>query len=771
MGSCMRNLSLLAIALLFGAGVSFSQPTGSLRGKVVLNGKATPLQGARVLVGQTGRMVETGPDGSYEITGLAPGTYTVTVHLHSLTDEAKSVTIAPDQTAVLDFALDVRPLRQQITVTARGIEQSVFESFQTVTTIDSLDLATRSQPSLGEVLDQQPGVAKRSFGVGNSRPVIRGFDGDRVLIMTDGMPTGTLSSQSGDHGESVDPSSLDRLEVVKGPATLLYGSNALGGVVNAITGHHQAHPEPHPGVRGYVTGLGGTTNNQGGGSGGFEFGVRNWLFWGGGGGQRTGDYNTAQGRIENSHTRLTNTFGGGGWYGRQAFFDAGYRYEEGRFGVPFAGEFHGSHEDHDLHGGGSLLRRSSGLFSRNSRSGRIRLQDEDDHDDDQEHELVDLDFRRHNFRFSGGMRKLAGALESFRLSLNYSDWQHRELEGEEVGTRFNNRQVVYRGTFEQARRGRLSGSFGFQGMHRDYKTAGAEALAPPVIQNNFAVFGMEEIGFERFRLQFGGRIENNQYDPTGLRSRSFTGFSGAAGIHVPAWRNGAMVANYTHSYRAPALEELYNRGPHIGNLTYEIGNPDLQRERADGIDLSLRHRGSRIRAEANFFYYDIRNFVYLAPTGEIEDGLVEANWSQADSRFTGGEAGVDFGLLPNVWLNLGMDYVNAQLKVRNQPLPRIPPLRGRGGLDFRFGRLSVRPQLLAAGRQDRVFETETPTPGYAVFHLGAQYTVTRPHVVHVFSGNLFNAGDRLYRNHLSFIKDLAPEIGRGFRFTYTMRFF
>lgn len=727
------------VFILFFAEIVSAQQTGTLSGVVRLEGKDTRVHGATVMLNRLNRSVQTGDDGSYEFKEVPGGTYTVTAHMHSLTDEAKRIEVTPGQAASLDFALRISPITQSITVTATGSEQTAFEAFQTVTTLDSVRLAAETQTSLGEVLNNKPGIAKRSFGPGSSRPVIRGFDGDRVLIMQDGLPTGSLSSQSGDHGESVDTSSLERLEVVKGPATLLYGSNAIGGVVNAVTGHHQMHEHPHQGVRGFLTGVGGSTNAHGGGAGGFEVGVNNWMLWGGFGGQRTGDYNTPIGRIDNSKSRVSNGYGGIGWYGAKTFFDLGFRTEEGRYGVPFAGEF-------EFQG----------------------LRDEAEHVD---HEHVDLDFHRNNFRATGGFREMPGFVDTFRLSLNYSDWQHRELEGEEVGTKFNNRALIYRGVFEQDRNRNLTGSFGFQGMHRDYKTTGAEALAPPVTQNGIAAFGLEELTFDRFRVQLGGRVENTQYDALGLRSRSFTGFSGAAGIHAPVGPASALVANYSYSFRAPALEELYNLGPHIGNLTFEVGNPNLKSERSNGMDLAYRLRAARVRAEISYFYYDIANFVYLAPTGNVEDGLIEAQYAQASSRFTGFEAGSEVALHSRVWLTLGMDYVNAQLKENDRPLPRIPPLRGRAGLDFRFGGLSIRPELLMANQQTRLFETETRTAGYALFNLGASYTLAQQHAVHVFSATLFNAGDRLYRNHLSFIKELAPEIGRGVRFTYTMRFF
>ena len=434
------------------------------------------------------------------------------------------------------------------------------------------------------------------------------------------------------------------------------------------------------------------------------------------------------GVVENSKTRVTNSAIGAGHYGEKRFFSAGYGYDEGRYGVPFAGELGG------------------------------------------EEEKIDLAFRRHHMRVSGGVNNPASFAEVFRLTLGYSDWQHKEIAGGAVGTVFENRQANWRGVFEQRRKGRLSGSFGFSGAHRDYRPSGEEAVSPPVDQNNAAVFALEELTFEHVRFQAGGRVETNRYSPVGLRARSFTGFSGSAGANVELWKGGAAVANYTHSYRAPALEELYNNGPHVGNLTFEIGNPNLERERSNGIDLALRHHTHRLRGELNFFRYDIGNFVFLAPTGEFEEGLRVADYLQAPSRFTGGEANLDVALYPDVWLNLGLDYVNARLK-DGPALPRIPPLRGRIGLDVRRGGWSLRPELLLANDQDRLFTPETRTAGYGVVNLAASYTLARQHAVHVFAVSVFNAGDRLYRNHLSFIKEQAPEIGRGVRFTFTVRVF
>ncbi|HEV3468052.1 MAG TPA: TonB-dependent receptor [Pyrinomonadaceae bacterium] len=744
---------LLSLLLLFLPARAFAQAGGTVSGSITLADGGTPLHNVIVTVVQLKRSVETDEAGAFVIKNLPPGTYTILAHMEGFPDVTRQVTVTAGGTARLDLQLRLAGLKEEVTVTATGEEQALFEAFQAVTTLDATRIAEESHPSLGEVLDKEPGVAKRSFGPGTARPVIRGFDGDRVLVLQDGVRTGSLGSQSGDHGEPVDVLSLERLEVVKGPATLLYGSNAIGGVVNAITGHDFAHE----GWRGYFTGLGGTTNNQGGVSGGLEYGTGRWMFWGNGSAQRTGDYDTPAGRVPNSETKNLFGLGGFGWYGDKGFASVTYSHDRRRYGVPFAAQFEGGEEEE-----AAAAVFSGGLFA--------PLQEE-------EEEQIDLKMRRHDLQFNGGFRNLGSFLDSFRLTLDYSDYRHQELEGEEVGTTFNNKQFVYRGVFGQRKTGRLTGSFGFSGFHRDYETVGAETLAPPVKQNSFAVFALETLDFERVSFQFGGRVEHNAYNPTGLQDRSFTGFSGAAGVRLALWRGGAFVFNYTHSHRAPALEELYNFGPHVGNLTFEIGNPDLKSETSDGFDFSLRHQSGRVRAEANFYYYRLRDFVFLAPVdedgdGEVdrEDGLTVARYLQGDSRYTGTEVDLEFGLHETLWLNLGLDAVDAQLE-DGTPLPRIPPLRGRVGLDWRYRNLSVRPEAVLVKDQDQIFPTETRTAGYAVFNLVGSYTIPRPHYAHIFSVNAFNLGDRLYRNHLSFIKELAPEIGRGLRFTYTVRFF
>ena len=587
-------------------GPGWAQESGSIEGRVRLSADEV-VHRATVLLVELGVTTETDETGQYRFEDVPAGVYEVLAFQSALDSETQFVEVVGGARATLDIRLRISPLRQEITVTAQGRQETTFQAIPSVTTLDSFDLSEVMATSLGEMLDGELGVRKRSFGAGNSRPVVRGFDGDRVLVMQDGMRIGSLASQSGDHGEPIDGGSVERIEVVKGPATLLYGSNTIGGVVNAISTHESFLEQPYEGLRGQISSSAGSANEQAGGSFTTEYGAGGWLLWLGGGGQRTDDYETPIGVIHNSMSRISNGSVGLGWFGEKAFASVGYQGNDGRYGIPFA---------HTFEGGGE--------------TGKAV-------------DAVKVAFRQHGIRLTTGLRNLGSIVDSFELSLNYSDWNHDELEifddgVQEIGTTFENQQFVYRGVFTQGSGDHLSGSFGFWGLTRDFETRGEEALSPPVDQEAFAVFGLEELSFDRVRLQLGGRLEHNNFEPVGntaARDIDFTGFSAGIGARFDLWDGGAFVANYTDSFRAPAMEELYNFGPHVGNLTFEIGNPTLGRERSHGFDFALRHRRNRLQGEINLFYYDIDDFVFLAPTGARRDGLIEAEYAQGDTRFYG----------------------------------------------------------------------------------------------------------------------------------------
>ena len=703
--------------------------TGTIRGAVTIQPSGTKARNAVITIAELRRSVATDESGAFEFADVPTGSYEIIAHLDRVPDVVKTVEIrGGDQT--LDFELTLAPVSEQVTVTASGSAESVGSSYQAVNSVSALELSQKNTVSLGEALENQLGIAKRSFGPGSGRPVVCRFDGDRILVLQDALRTGSIASQSADESEPIDVLTLDRIEIVRGPATLLYGSNAIGGVVNAISTNNLFQR----GLSGYVTTFAGSGNANAGGSAGFKFGVGKFMLFANGGAQKAGDYRAPLGTVLNSYARGGNASGGAGWFPRRGWLAFNYSFDRRRHGLPV------------------------------------------------EPDELDLEYlkeRRHSFDFKGGLRNLNGFVQSIDFGVRQNNYKVREFEFEtdenvtELESLATNRNFNYFANFDHRRRGKFSGTFGFSGFTRDYESVGAEAPAPHTKQNSFAAYALERMDFEGLGFQFGGRVEQNGYKPEGgFRRRNFLGFSGSAGARVRLWNDGAFVANYQHSFRAPALEELYNNGPHPGILVFDIGNENLRPEQGDGVDLSLRHNSRRVRFETSIFYYNFRNFVFTAFTGQtdVDSGLPIVNYEQGRARYIGAETGIESEVLPSLWLNGKLDYTRATLTEFNKPLPRIPPVRGSVGLDWRHGAFSLRPEFVIVSRQARVFDNETPTAGYAVFNLSASYTFVTKRAAHIIAVNGYNLGDTLYRNHLSFIKQIAPEIGRNVRVSYTMRF-
>jgi len=733
---CKTALGLI-FSVTLGVGLSAQVATGTVSGRVTLE-NGDPVHGATVIVVGARRQTTTSDDGKFEITNVPAGTYDVIVQRAQLSTSRQTAVVTAGQTVAMEFKLSLG-IHEEITVTgsATGVA-TAYEAFNAVTSLDATEIAKKLGATIADALQDEPGIAKRTFGPGTSRPIIRGFDGDRVLIMQDGVRTGDLSSQSGDHGVSIDPAGLARLEVVKGPATLLYGSNAIGGVVNAITPQDAFRTSPFSGTLGGVSFDTGSANAQAGFSGNVQHGRGPWLAYGSFTGRRTGDYDAPDLTITNSATRLFTGEGGAGWTGNRAYFGASGGIERNRYGIPFAGDLEGNPESQ-----------------------------------------IDLEIKRENVRFDAGARNLSAAFaDAFRVTASYLNYQHDEIGIEDaiesLGTRFKNKIFTVRGEVEQRPGGRMNGKFGLEFLTRNYEAIGEEALAPKTDQNAFSAFVYEEVALGRNRLQFGGRVERTTYEANfedGPVDRDFTGASGSVGFHADIKGSGAFVANFVTAARAPALEELFNFGPHPGNLAFEIGNQDLELERSVGVDLSLRGRASRAHGEVNFFVYNISNFVFLDITDEIEDGLRVANYLQGDSRFTGFDAAGHFHLATRAELHTSFGYVRAQLTDTDESLPRIPPFHGRVALELSFGQFSISPEGVFSSKQSDVFRDETQTAGWGTFNIGASWQRSGSHGSHLIAVQGYNLTNETYRLHTSFLKDLAPEMGRGIRATYSFKFF
>jgi iron complex outermembrane recepter protein len=738
--------AVLVVALGMSSPVA-AQDGVPLSGRLLNSLNGAPLAGATVQIDELRRQTMSADDGMFTFQNVPPGTYHLSVLAQGFSTRRTEVQVAAGSPPIelqVDFDLHFEEV-----VSVSGDARSPFDTFQPTSVLAGQELAKQMEMSLGATLESQPGVASRSFGPAPARPVIRGLDGDRVLILQDGQRLGDLSSQSGDHGVPINPAAAQKIEVVRGPATLLYGANAIGGLVNVIT--DEIPTRPQMGASGNFTFDLGSAANEAGGAGDVHVGNGKVALHVGGGGRRSSDVSTPEGDVLNSQSR--GGFGNVGlsWTGAKGYFGGSYGYDDTKYGVPVIEE------------------------------GQVQLTP-----------------RRHAFSLRGGAQGLDGAFDSYRATLAVRRYKHDELEGDEVGTAFTNNTAEIEVMGSHRSLGRLKGSLGGWVLNRAFDAAGAEALSPAVDQRGFATFLYEEMTWPHVTFQFGGRIDHTNYEPNGEPSRSFTSGSGSLGLLVrPAAADDRLTIalSAARAARNPALEELFYFGPHPGNFAFEVGNPDLRPEHALGFDLSLRWRTSRVTGEVTYFRNDVSDYLFRAPltpeefdarldefaarfpsrdigeaeSPEDEEGFPIVEYIAADSVLQGVEAHADVQVTPQIALELGLDYVRGSLE-DDEPLPRIPPLRFRGGLRYQRNAFQAGGELIAVATQDRLFSTETTTDGYQLGRLYASYSFGRGGVAHTLTARLDNVTNELYRNHLSLIKDLVPEMGRNFKLLYNVKF-
>ena len=740
---------VLACAVL-AAVVEFSTMTSAQSGVTVAGKLTNSLSGdsipnALVQVDELRRNTTTDAQGAFTFENVPPGLYHLSVHTDGYSTRRTELTVGT--TAIADLKVSVDPelhFTEQTTVT--GSLRSQFEVYQPTAVLSGQELQKQIEMSLGGTLENQPGIAARSFGPAPARPVIRGLDGDRVQILQDGQRTGDLSSQSGDHGVAVNPAAAERIEVVRGPATLLYGANAIGGLVNVIT--EDIPTRAIKGATGNLTFDLGSAAREGGGAVDIRAGNGTFAFHAGGAGRRSGDVKTPEGALDNSQSRSGIGNVGLSWTGAKNYLGGSYGYDDTKYGIPIV------------------------------EAGDIQLTP-----------------RRHSFSLRAGGQDLAGAFDSYRATFTGRRYTHDELEGDQVGTAFTNNTEEVELVAGHRTFGRMKGQFGGWFLNRAFGATGEEALSPDVDQRGVAAFLFEEVTWPHFSLQAGGRIDHAKYSPDGETERSFTAGSASVGfLFKPAAADDRLTfaASLARAARIPALDELFYFGAHPGNFAFEVGNPGLTPEHALGFDVSMRWRHPRASGEVTYFRNDISDFVFRRPidVAELESRLGEfqtlfpgralhideaADFQivenvAADSLLQGIEAHSDFGLTANLFAEVGFDYIRGSLKETAEPLPRMPPPRTNFGLRYQYNAFQFGGTVTATARQDRVLGAETPTAGFGLLRLYAVYSVMSGRTLHTLTARLDNVGNTLYRNHLSYIKDLAPEMGRNVKLLYNVRF-
>jgi iron complex outermembrane receptor protein len=720
-----------------------AQGRATLSGRLLNSLSGEPIAGATVLLEELRREATSDTAGGFSFDNVPPGTYHVSVRSEGYSSRRTEVNLAAASAAPVDVRVDPE-LHYHEVVSVSAESRSQFEAYQPTSVLVGQELSKQLEMSIGATLENQPGVASRTFGPATARPVIRGLDGDRVLILQDGQRTGDLSTQSADHAVTINPAAAQRIEVVRGPATLLYGSNAIGGLVNVIT--EDIPTTPQRGTAGNATFDLGSAAEEAGAAADVRVGTGRFALHAGGGGRRSGDVDTPAGEIVNSQSR--SGFGNIGlaWTGARGYFGGSYGYDDTRLGIPVVEE--------------GILQSTP---------------------------------RKHSASVRAGGTDLPG-FDSFRATLSVRRYKHEELEGDEVGTAFKNdtNEVEFLGSHRAL--GRLKGSLGAWFLGRAFDAVGAEALSPAVDQRAFAGFLYEEVTWPHLTLQFGGRVDNSRYTPSGEAERTFTAGSGSAGLLLrPAAANDAVTValSVARAARYPAIEELFYFGVHPGNFAFEIGNPTIEPEHALGVDLALRWRSARASGEISYFRNDISNYLFRRPVTpeEFEERAPEfaerfpareiaaeesefpiVEYVAADSILQGLEAHADFQVTSRLAAEVGVDYVRGSLKATDEPLPRIPPVRFRGGLRYQYNAFQIGGDVTAMAKQDRVFSMEDPTDGYRLARLFAAYSFQTGGAVSTITARVDNVTNELYRNHLSFIKHLVPEMGRNFKVLYNVKF-
>ncbi len=728
---------------------------GALSGRVVTD-DGRPVAGAQVTLLELNRHATTGADGAFRFDNLPPGEYLIEAGEERVGTGLVRAAVAAGSTAEVTVRLDLAVHREAIVVTAGAEPRSQLEIAQPTSVLAGDALERRLEASLGETLRNEPGVSSTYFGPGASRPVIRGLGGDRVRVLQGGLGAGDASSTSPDHAVSVDPLAAERIEVLRGPATLLYGSSAVGGVVNVID---RRIPErvPSSPVTGMVELRGGTVADERSGGARLDGGAGRLAWHLDVLKRETDDYEIpgfaesaalrraeeeeggeeeeheeAFGVLANSAIESEGANAGLSWIGDRGFLGVAVGGLDSLYGIP------GGHEEGE---GG-----------------------EEGEDEEEAGVRVDLEQRRFDLR--GAVTTPFGPFRGASLRAGATEYEHRELEGEEIGTVFTNESREARLELVQRAFGALSGSVGLQVLSRDFAAIGEEAFVPPTETDSWALFAFEELGRGDFSWQLGARYESQDVsaETAGVSSRSFGGFSGSLGLVWHPETAFAVGLSLARSTKLPNAEELFSNGPHLATGAFEVGDPDLDEETSNGLDLSLRRTEGRVRGEVNLFLNRFDDYIFEQATGEEEDGLPVFRYVQADAEFRGAELSglveLYHGEPAHLDLELGADLVRAELRDSGDPLPRIPPRRYRLGLHYYGERWTATAEAQRVEEQDRVAPEELPTGGYTLANASVSYRFFFGDTLLDLMLRGTNLTDEEARNHASFLKDRVPLPGR-----------
>lgn len=685
---------------------------------------------------------------------------------------------------------------EEIVVTAHPLAEAGLS--QAVIVLDSDALEREQATNIGATLARQPGIHSASFGEAVGQPVIQGMSGSRVRVMVDGIDTMDAAASSGDHAVMVDPLVANRVEVLKGPSTLLYGSGAIGGVIAVRA--DRIPREATDGLTGRITARG-VDNGGGTGMAARLDGGGNGFAWHVDGFQRSADDYDIPGFAESARVRLAeaheeheeeeehheedhededehedeHAFGtlrnshsdaSGGAFGFSAigkrgfigFSASGLNYDYGLPGHTHAHAHEEEHEEHDEH----------------EEVGEEHEDEEHEGEEHEEEETVILQLKQNRIDFETGLRNPFPRMQFLNVRFGRNDYDHIEFENSGSGTRIAIKSYEGRVELVEDNDRGFDQTVGAQFNSRDYTATGEEVFVPPVNTNSAGVFWVGERPVGDFDIEAGARWESLRHEPSIGAARRFNVHSLSVGL-VTDLAGGRIGLHSSLSTRAPSAEELYSNGPHLATGSYDLGDPDLHPERALYGSITWNWDGPRLAVTATAYATAFRNHIYGAATGATEDHLPVYQYLQHDAVYRGVELSTRYaaGEFQGVSLAVsGMfDAVAAQLdRVGNDVVPRLPPSRFGVGLHARRGRVNADIEWFHALAQNETAPNELPTNSYDDLRLRiATELPTAVGDVRLFLQGR-NLTDDEQRHHTSIVKDQAPAPGRAWEVGVSMAF-
>jgi iron complex outermembrane receptor protein len=656
-----------------------------------------------------------------------------------------------------------------VVVTGIGPPRTSDELIASTTVLVADDVTDRLAGGLGDTLNGLPGISSTAFGPGASRPVIRGLGAERVQVLTNGIGVIDASAASPDHAVTGDPLGAERIEILRGPATLAYGGGAAGGVVNVIDGlivdQLPSETFSAAGYAGYTSAdEGKTAAARVTGVSGPLVGVLSWT------GRESSDLEIPgwaesdilheaeeaehgheharegmPGRLENSGVESQSFSGGLSLVGDDGFIGLAIRRQENKYGIVGGHEHEEDEEAEPVSSGIGPL--AIGVAAVGEAP---------------EQPFIDMEQTRYDLR--GGWNFSNGPFERVTGSLSVVDYQHIEFEGPgEPGTVFTNEGYEARVEAQHAEFMGLEGSIGWQASSRDFRAVGDEAFVSPTVTDQAGVFIFETYETGEWGVEGGLRLDKVKVDNSLFGSREFDTLNASFGVHGHVTENLFLGATINSTERAPTDVELFADGPHLATRQYEVGDATLDTERGISFEASARWESGPLEIGASIYNFAFSDFIYLAPTGAEQDELPVFLATQADADFTGAELTASYALGDNfgaTWaLDGAVDVVRGKVDGGGN-LPRIPPASAMLGLQADTGFVKARLEARWADDQTRVADFELPTDGWTVLDLSTTWRVS-PGVDLIVAGT--NLTDEEVRYHASPLKDLAPMARRSFR--------